>query len=87
MSFLFADFERVAFPTRIEMTLSRRRGRKGDGALIIPEKPAPWNLHVKSSWVFPFFVSQAKLDALLKSSKEKTSLYTAGIGMHAGLNP
>jgi hypothetical protein len=62
------------------MQLSKRRARKGDGALIIQDKPAPWNLHVKSSWVFPFLVNEAKLDSLLKSSKDKANLYTAGIG-------
>jgi hypothetical protein len=65
---------------RKHMPLSKRRARKGDGALIIQDQPAPWNLHVKSSWVFPFLVSDAKLDALIKSSKDKANLYTAGIG-------
>lgn len=60
-------------------TLSKRRGRKGDGALIIPHKPAPWNLHVKSSWVFPFFVNETKLHNLVKSN-EMASFFTTGIG-------
>lgn len=63
------------------MVLTTRKDRNADGALVIPDAPAPWTLNYQKSWTFLFPVDPKKTQMICRDPQEAATCSDYGFGL------